>query len=175
MKQNEIPLMLAKGEYLTLFFFCLSAIPFVLLRLAWTKVLHITTVGLLFLLIVGALYFVSQVAQDRPEYIIDDNGIRFGVGLGGHFIPWADIEDIRDARQLDGPNYVELRLKANAPYWRSLSLLHKQLLRVYDWGQEPVPAARIHTAGLEASHQEILAILHYYFQKYQERNVIQLG
>lgn len=168
MKQSEIQLTLAKGEYLTLLFFCMAAIPLVFCWLAWTQVLHSTTLGLLFLLVVGVVYFVSQLAQDHPEYIINDSGIRFGAGLGGHFIPWTDVEAISDERQLDGPNYVELRLKANAPYWASLSALRKHLLRVYEWGQEPIPAAHLHTAGLEASHQEILAILHYYFQKHQE-------
>ena len=173
MKQSEIQLTLAKGEYLALLFFCMAAIPIVFCWLAWTQVLHTTTLGLLFLLVVGVVYFVSQLAQDEPEYIINDAGIRFGTGVGGHFIPWADVEAISDERQLDGPTYVALRLKTNAPYWASLSALRKQLLRIAGWGQEPTPAAHLHTAGLEASHQEIVAILHYYFQKHQEQTFVQ--
>lgn len=169
MKQSEIQLMLAKGEYLTLLFFCMAAIPLVFCWLAWTQVLHTTTLGLLFLLVVGVVYFVSQLAQDEPEYIINDAGIRFGTGLGGYFIPWADIEAISDERPLDGPNYVALQLKTNAPYWLSLSTLRKHLLQVYGWRQEATPAAHLHTTGLEASHQEILTILHYYFRKHQEQ------
>lgn len=173
MKQNEIQLTLAKGEYLTLLFFCMAAIPLVFCWLAWTQVLHTTTLGLLFLLVVGVLYFVSQLAQDVPEYIIDEHGVRFGAGLGGHFIPWSDVEGIKDERQLDGPNYVALRLKANAPYWVSLNAFRRHLLQVYSRGEDMMPAAHVHTAGLEASHQEILAILHYYFQKHQKH--MQIG
>lgn len=173
MQQREIQLTLAKGEYLTFLFFCMAAIPLVFCWLAWTQVLHTTTLGLLFLLVVGVIYFVSQLAQDVPEYIINERGIRFGAGVGGHFIPWSDVEGIKDERQLDGPHYVALRLKTNAPYWVSLTALRKHLLRVYGWGEDPVPAAHLHTAGLEASHQEILAILHYYFQNHQNHTRVQ--
>lgn len=170
MKQSEIQLTLAKGEYLTLLFFCMAAIPLVFCWLVWTQVLHTTTLGLLFLLVLGVVYFVSQLAQDEPEYIITEVGVRFGTGVGGHFIPWTDVEAIRDERSLDGPNYVVLQLKTNAPYGVSLLALRKHLLRVSGWEQDRAPVAHLHTAGLEASHQEILAILHDYFRQYKVRD-----
>lgn len=167
MEQNETQLTLAKVEYLALLFFCLGGMLLVFCILLWTQVLHTTTVGLFLLLVVGVVFFVSELAQEQPAYIINEKGVRLGLGLQGYFIPWTDIEGISDERQLDGPNYVGLRLKADAPYWTVISPLRKQLFRVYNWGEDPIPMARLHTAGLAASHQEVLATLQAYFRQHQ--------
>lgn len=169
MVQTETQLVIAKNEYNAFLLGCLAGIPVITYLLVWAQFPPVATVGALVLLIAGVIYFVAKVKQDHLEYSIDDQGIWFGPGLGGHLLPWTDIVAITDERQLDGPNYVQLRLRADAPYWVAISPLRKQLLRFHTWGEEPIPAARLHTAGLEAGHQEILVMLLGYFQKYQDK------
>jgi hypothetical protein len=169
MEQTEVQLTLAKGEYLAFLFVCLAGIPLVFCLLLWMQLLETSAVGILLLLVGGVAYFISELAQEQPTYVINKKGVHLGLGLQGQFIPWTDIEGISDERQLDGPPYVGLRLKADAPYWTAISPLRKQLFRVYTWGEAPIPMARLHTAGLAASHQEILATLQSYFQQHQAR------
>lgn len=169
MKQTEVQLTLAKGEYLAFLFVCLAGISILFCLLLWMELLYTSAVGILLLLVGGVVYFVSELAQEQPTYLINEKGVYLGLGVQGHYIPWTDIEGISNEGQLDGPPYVALHLKPDAPYWTAISPLRKQLFRVYNWGEDPVPMARLHTAGLAASHQEILATLQSYFQQHQER------
>lgn len=169
MEQNEGQFTLAKGEYLAFLCVCLAGIPLVFCLLLWLELLQTSAVGILLLLVGGVIYFVSELAQEQPTYVINEQGVYLGLDVQGHFIPWADIEGISNEGQLDGPPYVALRLKVDAPYWTAISPLRKQLFRIYNWGEDPMPMARLHTAGLAASHQEILTTLQAYFQQHQAR------
>jgi len=171
MEQTEVRLVAEKDEYVAFILFCFVGIMVVTCLFIWGHLIWGAATAGLLLLVSGVIYGIRKVTQNHPEYIIANQGIHFGPSLGNYWIPWADINGISDQRQINGPAYVQLRLKTDSAYWLTLSPLRKQLLRIHMCGRKVCPSARVHTAGLPNSHQQVLVILQDYFQKYQKNEL----
>jgi hypothetical protein len=162
MAEHEIQLLAAKDEYLTLFGFCLAGMGLVVGLLLAQLILPWATVVLL-LLAAGVIFSVRKLRQTTPEYTLTPQGIRFGPTLGRDWIPWTDITAISTERNCDKPAYVQLELKRDATCWTTLSPVRRQFLRVYTGNRDWSPVARLYTAGLQQSHEQVLQTVQRYW------------
>jgi hypothetical protein len=162
MNAGEVQLLAAKDEYLTLFGFCLAGMGLVVGLLLAQLILPWATVALL-LLAAGVIFSVRKLRQTTPEYTLTPQGIRFGPTLGRDWIPWTDITAISTERNCDKPAYVQLELKRDATCWTTLSPVRRQFLRVYTGNRDWSPVARLYTAGLQQSHEQVLQTVQRYW------------
>jgi hypothetical protein len=117
----------------------------------------------LLLLAAGVIFSVRKLRQTTPEYTLTPQGIRFGPTLGRDWIPWTDITAISTERNCDKPAYVQLELKRDATCWTTLSPVRRQFLRVYTGNRDWSPVARLYTAGLQQSHEQVLQTVQRYW------------
>jgi len=161
---GEIQLTAAKGEYVALLGFCLVSI----LLLAYLLRVQVITPWVIVALplLVGALLFGSKkLLQTQPEYTLDKQGIRFGPHLGRVWIPWVAVTAIEVKADPGHPPYVALRLQANAGNWPTPVTWRQCLLRVSRARQEQPPTVYLYTAGLTVSHDQVLTLLHRFWQQ----------
>ena len=162
MAEHEIQLFAAKDEYLTLFGFCLAGMGLVV-GLLWAQLIMLWAMAALLPLAAGVIFSVRKLRQRTPEYTLTPQGIRFGPTLGHDLIPWADITAISTERSCDKPAYVQLQLERDAACWTTLSPVRRRVLRVYTGDRDWSPVARLYTAGLQQSHEQVLQTVQRYW------------